>query len=601
MGGMQFSEVQHPAFAAGQMTTDDTGDVVQSLGLDFSLQDALVDAFEREDRLDGSWDAVVNGDPCILRNEEDWILPCACVAARNCRPSRTTPQPPPHRRVAETSTESGVACSPREDARRELTQVEKAKEAKRLRRKRKRHEEQRNRDIYSEDSKISRSRSKKYREPAVLQTTFTVQDLPATRNGFTGKLQRVQPKAKDLQELLDEGLQIFKWDGRKSIVLVDREGHVFGVLVGQPGGDESWPDIVNNAHQVMLRLSSSIHIPLCKKCKMLPPEEHCKDCGNRRGHFSCIACGVSYGGGQTEPRNLSHDDVATKEAKEELLGDPSLGRLAGFQNSAFSWFTPKLYRHYCRVIGKLHDHHPGLHQNFSNSVFPAASFNLGPQVVTFEHVDSGNLPNGLCAITSLGNFDSVQGGHLILRQLGLIVEFPSGSTVLLPSATLSHGNVPVQPGETRTSFTQYAAGGLFRWVHYGFRKWTVLAAEDKERATSSTQNAPRRWQEALQMFSKVSERHRDRMNCWLSRAARVLCLISRARKIVAIVSALLLPSCQLSITSITLTSSTNVFAMQKQRGKQKGKHPVLYEHPTVRPVPCEYQSYSNSKRTTLDI
>ncbi|KAJ6626308.1 hypothetical protein B0H10DRAFT_2303954 [Mycena sp. CBHHK59/15] len=38
----------------------------------------------------------------------------------------------------------------------------------------------------------------------------------------------------------------------------------------------------------------------------------------------------------------------------------------------------------------------------------------------------------------------------------------------MPSGCVDHGNTPLQPGETRTSMTQYAAGGLFRWVAYDF-------------------------------------------------------------------------------------------------------------------------------------
>lgn len=50
-----------------------------------------------------------------------------------------------------------------------------------------------------------------------------------------------------------------------------------------------------------------------------------------------------------------------------------------------------------------------------------------------------------------------------------MVEFPPGSTVLIPSAILSHSNVDIREGERRYSFTQYAPGGLFRWVEHGFK------------------------------------------------------------------------------------------------------------------------------------
>jgi hypothetical protein len=85
------------------------------------------------------------------------------------------------------------------------------------------------------------------------------------------------------------------------------------------------------------------------------------------------------------------------------------------------------------------------------------------------HKDQGNLPFGLCAVTPFGSFDPDKGGHIILWELKLIIRFPPGSTVLIPSAIITHGNLPIQHNEERSSFTQYAAGSLFRWVDNGFQ------------------------------------------------------------------------------------------------------------------------------------
>lgn len=51
----------------------------------------------------------------------------------------------------------------------------------------------------------------------------------------------------------------------------------------------------------------------------------------------------------------------------------------------------------------------------------------------------------------------------------LIIEFPAGSTIFIPSATLRHSNTAIGENETRSSFTQYTAGALFRWVDNGFK------------------------------------------------------------------------------------------------------------------------------------
>lgn len=110
-----------------------------------------------------------------------------------------------------------------------------------------------------------------------------------------------------------------------------------------------------------------------------------------------------------------------------------------------------------------------MQRNFSNSVFAATAFNFGPQTCSKKHRDFANLPYGWCAVTALGNYDHTRGGHLILWELGLILEFPPGSTILLPSAAISHSNTPILAHETRTSFAQFTAGGLFRWKEHGFQ------------------------------------------------------------------------------------------------------------------------------------
>ena len=73
-------------------------------------------------------------------------------------------------------------------------------------------------------------------------------------------------------------------------------------------------------------------------------------------------------------------------------------------------YAPKLFNEYAQNIEALCEHHPSLQYNFRNSVYPTITFNFGPQTVTFMHTDTGNKANGLCAITSLGQFDPKRAG-----------------------------------------------------------------------------------------------------------------------------------------------------------------------------------------------
>jgi hypothetical protein len=130
-----------------------------------------------------------------------------------------------------------------------------------------------------------------------------------------------------------------------------------------------------------------------------------------------------------------------------------------------------------------------------------------------DHTDFNNVAYGLCGITALGNFDPTLGGHLVLFDLGLVIEFPPGSTVLIPSSVLRHGNTPVVgEGVQRMSFTQYCAGGLFRWVDYGFQTGVTLnqTAMGRQKKKALDGKLEERIEAALGLFSTASSLPEDR-------------------------------------------------------------------------------------------
>ena len=83
-----------------------------------------------------------------------------------------------------------------------------------------------------------------------------------------------------------------------------------------------------------------------------------------------------------------------------------------------------MYAYYAKTLAALLEQDPDLRVNFDNSVFAGVTFNLGPQVSTIKHRDHLNLPAGWCAVLAFGDFDPTQGGHLILWDLNLMIEFP---------------------------------------------------------------------------------------------------------------------------------------------------------------------------------
>jgi hypothetical protein len=170
-----------------------------------------------------------------------------------------------------------------------------------------------------------------------------------------------------------------------------------------------------------------------------------------------------------------------------------------------AWY-PKHHAYYGNRFDVALGHDPRLVRNYPSSVFASAAVNFGPRTVCFKHTDSANLPFGLCAITSLGSFDPTRGGHLVLWQCRLVIDFPPGSTILIPSAVVSHSNTAIGAGERRYSFTQYSAGGLFRWAEHGCKLDEAYYAglTDEEIEEDKKANVER-WEKGLSMFPFIDK------------------------------------------------------------------------------------------------
>ncbi|TDL14064.1 hypothetical protein BD410DRAFT_846382 [Rickenella mellea] len=263
------------------------------------------------------------------------------------------------------------------------------------------------------------------------------------------------------------------------------------VLVGRPHDDSWMAEVADDAAAAIHEASS--------ECAFTKAQTD-----HRRGRFPALAIGVSFGGGQRLPGNLANT-AKNKSALERLLQRSSIKRLASFASSSLALFAPKLAQYYQLTMDSLFRSDPNLRRNFRNSFFPSSTFNLGPQVECLPHYDTANLSFGWCSITALGTFDPRLGGHIVFWELGLVIEFPPGSTIDTPSAIFKHGNVKIRKGEKRFSFTQYAAAGLFRWVANGMKSDKQLALSDPKRKREMDSQSSERWRKGLDMFSTLSE------------------------------------------------------------------------------------------------
>ncbi|KAL0572063.1 hypothetical protein V5O48_009902 [Marasmius crinis-equi] len=326
----------------------------------------------------------------------------------------------------------------------------------------------RKRTKQSDRVKHAAEEPRKFNEP--VETTFEAWDLPSKADGYAARpMELDKPKMKGakctyrLEDLAKEGIRVIPWNGRVHKPILDRNGRVIAVLVGLPD-DSTFDDDCHSFHKAILQ----------KRSKFSQADSR-----QDRGNFPAERQGISYGMGQAIPMCITHTKYG--HLMEELLGMREAARISGYQSAAFARWSPENYQLYQETKTFIQEHEDTyqLRWNFNGSVFACATVNFGPQTCTFKHRDVQNLPHGWCAVTAMGSFDYRKGGHLVLWDLGVALEFPPGSTILLPSATLLHSNIPVGPNETRTSYTQYSAGPLFRWVKYGGRNLGQLEEQDK--------------------------------------------------------------------------------------------------------------------------
>jgi len=172
----------------------------------------------------------------------------------------------------------------------------------------------------------------------------------------------------------------------------------------------------------------------------------------------------------------------------------------------YATYAPRAFLKSRTVLDILEGKNPSLHRIYPHSAFAATTVNLGIHSISIDHIDVNNSPETMCVLTPVGDFNDELGGHLILWDLKLAIRFPAGSTILLPSALLRHGNTSIQPGEKRYCIIQYTAGGLFRWVandHRTNEAWEAQATAAEKADRRKTEEGS--WDRIIQTFLHIDE------------------------------------------------------------------------------------------------
>ncbi|KAJ3965065.1 hypothetical protein EV361DRAFT_955360 [Lentinula raphanica] len=319
---------------------------------------------------------------------------------------------------------------------------------------------------------------------------FHTEDLPVNSGGWSGIRQEFERIHPSFQELLGEGfeLRLVEWQGQESCAVLDKSGRIISLLAGKPR-DPKWDSVINELEE---------QVRSARKKMTFSQKQR----SNKRVSGPSVSMGTSFGGGSQAPGTMAFYGVENRRILMNIAASTSFQRLIGFTNCLFQSFAEKIFTLYQETLESLFTSDPKLKRWFKNSAFSSVSFNLGPAVVSWPHTDNYNLAFGWCAITALGNFDPDRGGHLILWDLGLIIRFPPGSTILIPSALLTHSNLPIQKGEERYSIVQYSSSGLFRWVYNGFMSdKDFLATRKREDVEKREKDRKARWGNGLKMFS----------------------------------------------------------------------------------------------------
>ncbi|PPQ85142.1 hypothetical protein CVT24_012150 [Panaeolus cyanescens] len=320
-----------------------------------------------------------------------------------------------------------------------------------------------------------------------------LENLPFASCAFQGvDMPKSQSKALlTFDALLQKGYRVVKHLPGTTQPLVDSNTNkVFAVAVGLMD-DPSYAESASKAFAAVDETRKQL-------------EFSSKESVHRRGNFTAVNYGVSYGQGSKVPHWLKCPHEA---AVQRLLQNQHIIRLATFANQSdiFATWAPKAYQYYDTKVRELSQAMPHLKWPFWNSVWLCVTFNFGPNVCCVPHRDFLNLPFGWCCIIALGVFDHTRGGHLVLHDLKLLIEFPPGSLILIPSALLTHANTPVGPTDRRISFTQFCSGGIFRFIENGFKSEADLKRTDEDRYAEMMEAKAGRKDFGLSLWSTQQE------------------------------------------------------------------------------------------------
>ncbi|KAK6977642.1 hypothetical protein R3P38DRAFT_3235528 [Favolaschia claudopus] len=195
----------------------------------------------------------------------------------------------------------------------------------------------------------------------------------------------------------------------------------------------------------------------------------------RRKHFVVVIpktdpvlfTGVGHYFNELKPTRYHGSRVLDVLSTLSLFSTVPMKRLVSFTNSVLEAYCPTAFSALEDQKAQMLAYDPDAVYPCETSVFSAITLELGgPHHIISPFGPRGRFdPATWCIITSLGVYDPRLGGHIILWDIGWVLVFPPGTSILLP------------PGFVALSLIQYAGSGIRRFFENGERKDEEFAAE----------------------------------------------------------------------------------------------------------------------------
>ncbi|KAJ7649151.1 hypothetical protein DFH06DRAFT_1135393 [Mycena polygramma] len=291
----------------------------------------------------------------------------------------------------------------------------------------------------------------------------------------------IEDRDYDLAEVVGSssrfGFRLIPWFGAFSRAVVTTPDKRMTLLLGGRPRDRYWTEeVVQPATAECQQAIDSLHRPGTEETSGVPP---------------VLTGGVG---------RAAYGSILNMLVFFQLFTSIAMLRLVAYGN--------RLLENYCLVAfialraekDQFLSYNPSVLYPTDSSVFSAATFELGgPHYRASPSAGQGE-PGTWNLLTALGTFQPMRGGHLIVWDLGLVTNFPAGTTILIP-ACLRYSFVKVREGESRYSLLQWSGSGIGRWHRNGRKSDLEFAVK----ATKKQHDA--REQLRAQIFDRALERY----------------------------------------------------------------------------------------------